>query len=149
MDLDEFNRKHGASEEDIHRSLVEYLDRATAGAALLFHPANGGKMPKGAAGKLKGMGLRQGVPDLFLAFPAAGKNGLFVELKTGSGRLRGKQVWWLYHLRQQGYGAVCCRGFEDARDRITSYFDGVYKESPLPTGRMESPDHVQSKDSHG
>jgi len=142
MDLEEFNTKFGASEEEVHKQLVEYLDHAVEEAALLFHPANGGLMPKGTAGKLKGMGLRQGVPDLLLALPKADKHGLFVELKTEEGRLRGKQVWWLYHLRRQGYGAICCRGFEDARTRITAYMGGNYSEHPLPTDRIKKPDHV-------
>jgi len=142
MDLDEFNSKFGASEEEVHKQLVEYLDHTLEEAALLFHPANGGLMPMGTAGKLKGMGLRQGVPDLLLGLPRAEKNGLFIELKTKKGRLRGKQVWWLYHLRQQGYGAVCCRGFEDAVERITAYVQGDYQQHPLPTKRIEEPDHI-------
>lgn len=142
MDVKDFNKKFGASEEQIHKQLVECLDHALDEAALLFHPANGGLMPMGTAGKLKGMGLRQGVPDLLLAIPRAGKHGLFVELKTQQGRLRGKQVWWLHNLRNEGYGAICCRGFEDARTRITAYLGGNYHEHPLPTGRIEKPDHV-------
>lgn len=142
MDFKEFNAKFGASEEQVHKQLVELLDQTVDEAALLFHPANGGLMPMGTAGKLKGMALRQGVPDLFAAIPKAGKNGLFVELKTTEGRLRGKQVWWLYHLRKEGYGAICCRGFKDARTRITAYLDGDYREQPLPTERIEKPDHV-------
>jgi hypothetical protein len=142
MDLEEFNATFGASEETVHKQLVTFLDQSGEDTALLFHPANGGLMPMGTAGKLKGMGMRQGVPDLFLAVPAAEKNGLFVELKTQEGRLRGKQVWWLYHLREEGYGALCCRGFEDAAERITAYLGGDYQEHALPTGRIETPDHV-------
>lgn len=142
MDLDTFNKKYGSDEESAHKALVEFLDRATDKARLLFHPANGGLMPKGTAGKLKGMGLRQGVPDLFLACPMDGKHGLFVELKSSTGRLRGKQVWWLYHLRKKGYGAICCRGFEDARDRVLEYVQGQYVENPLPTDRIKKPDHI-------
>lgn len=91
--------------------------------AMLFAVPNGGMRTKATAGKLRGEGVRAGVPDLMLAEPGAnGEHGLFIELK----RLRGGSVsdaqrMMLAKLRKAGYVAVVCRGWVEAARAIAAY----------------------------
>ena len=51
-------------EEDIHRQVAAWLDLCLAPEVVWFHPANGERRGKAAAGKLKAMGVKPGIPDL-------------------------------------------------------------------------------------
>lgn len=42
---------------------------------------NGGRRNKAEAAKLKAMGVRKGIPDLFLPIPRQGYHGLYIETK--------------------------------------------------------------------
>lgn len=88
---------------------------------LIFHIPNGGRRNKLEAAKLKREGVRAGVPDLFLPVARNGYNGLFIELKFGSNKATAKQREWITELNKQGYYAVVCNGFEEAKSVIEKY----------------------------
>ena len=68
------------------------------------------------------IGVRAGVPDLFLPIPMHGMHGLFVEMKKADGgRLSESQKRWLGWLGELGYEAVCCHGWLEAKDVIGRY----------------------------
>nr|DAW56637.1 MAG TPA: Nuclease [Bacteriophage sp.] len=90
---------------------------------LLFHIPNGGSRHPVEAANLKRQGVMAGVPDLFLPVPRADYHGLFIELKTGRGRLSEKQEAWLTALSQQGYAAMVCYGWECAAQEILKYLE--------------------------
>lgn len=92
---------------------------------LLFHIPNGGSRNKREAANLKRQGVKSGVPDLFLPVPRGGYHGLFIELKYGKNKPTDAQRKWAAALNEQGYMAVVCYGFEDARDTIEKYL-GIY-----------------------
>ena len=92
--------------------------------ALLLAIPNGGARHIAVAAKLKAEGVRAGVPDLFLPCPRRGFNGLWIELKTKTGRLSDSQKWWISELCKQGYFAVMCRGTEEAIEAIREYLAG-------------------------
>ena len=70
------------------------------------------------------LGVRSGVPDLMLPVPMDGKHGLFIELKRSSGgRLSESQKKWLGWLRELGYEAVCCCGWQEAKETIERYMN--------------------------
>ena len=90
--------------------------------ALLFHIPNGGSRGKAEAGRFRAMGVKAGVPDLFLPVPRGGYHGLFVEMKrTKGGRVSREQQAWLEALRFRGYAAAVCRGWEVAARVIEWY----------------------------
>ena len=89
---------------------------------MLFHIPNGGSRGKAEAGRFRAMGVRAGVPDLCLPVPRGGWHGLYIELKrTKGGRVSADQKAWLDALREQGYAAAVCHGWEDAARIILWY----------------------------
>ena len=86
---------------------------------------------------LKAEGMRVGCPDLFLAVPRGicsqlttssterllsyKTPGLFLEMKTATGRVSPEQE--VYHglLEKHGYRVAVCRSSEEAIQRITNY----------------------------
>lgn len=73
------------------------------------------------AKRLKREGVQPGFPDLFLAVPHKGYHGLFIEMKSMTGRASSLQKVWLSALEGQGYRAVICQGFEAAKKEIEEY----------------------------
>ena len=67
------------------------------------------------------MGVRSGVPDLFYPVPMKGYHGLFIEMKTKTGRLSAVQKRWLNALNEMGYLAVVAHGWEEAKCQIMDY----------------------------
>lgn len=98
---------------------------------LLFHIPNGSNKSKAQAGLFKAMGLKSGVPDLFLPVARGKFHGLFIEMKTNKGRPSKTQLEWLEALREQGYGAVACYGFENAIATIKVYLSGEEDEEDI------------------
>jgi len=92
--------------------------------SLLFHIPNGGKRNPREAARFKRMGVKPGVPDLFLPVARGGFHGLFVELKSKGGRLSEYQRQWLSKMSAEGYAACVCFGFDEARRDILNYLDG-------------------------
>lgn len=91
----------------------------------LFAIPNAGKRSIGAARYYQAEGLKAGVPDLFLAWPAAGYSGLFIEMKSVIGRTTDQQDIWLSRLSDAGYKAVMCRGADEAIAEIENYLVGL------------------------
>ena len=105
-------------------TLVQWFDAAYPQyAGRLFAIPNGGWRAKAQALKLQLEGVRAGVPDLFLPVATGGKHGLFIEMKRSKGgTVSPEQKDWLAHLKQQGYRAEVCKGFEAAKAVIQDYF---------------------------
>jgi hypothetical protein len=89
----------------------------------IFAIPNGGSRsgPREGA-RFKAEGVRPGVPDLMIAYPARGYHGLFIELKKRKGgRLTPAQNDWLTKLEDVGYFTKCCYGWDEARELIEWY----------------------------
>ena len=73
--------------------------------------------------KLKRMGMRKGIPDLFLAYPRVCYGGLYIEMKTPKGRLSKEQKEYSNILRNIGYKWVLCRSFDEFKKEIEKYLE--------------------------
>ena len=95
---------------------------------LLYHIPNGGKRDRREAAKLKQQGVRAGVPDLCLPVARSGYHGLYIELKVEKNKPTELQLEWLAALKQQGYAAVVCYGWQEAANIIENYLGGNFDE---------------------
>lgn len=95
---------------------------------LLFHIPNERKCSPQQGKILKLMGVKKGVPDLFLPVPIGKYSGLWIEMKTENGKPLEEQMWWQTELTKQGYMAVICYGWIMASRTITDYMEGKYAE---------------------
>ena len=98
------------------------MERKYPELRLLHSIPNGGYRPPKTAAILKATGVKAGVPDICLPVARGGYHGLYIELKRlNGGYLSSAQAIWLNNLAKQGYRAVCCKGFEAARDELLTY----------------------------
>lgn len=88
---------------------------------MMFAIPNGGLRNKITAANLKAEGVRAHVPDIFLPAPRGKWHGLFIEMKKVGGHLDPGQADYLQSLRQQGYGACFCIGWESAVRVLEQY----------------------------
>ena len=105
--------------EDVEQEAV--IDYCRLLSIPIIHIPNEGKRSKSYASKLKRMGLAKGFPDLFIPLAKKGAHGLFVELKVGNNKTTEEQREWLSLLRDNGYAAYVCRGFQSAKNCIDEY----------------------------
>lgn len=91
----------------------------------LFHIGNGGLRSKSEAVRLKRIGVKPGVSDLFLPAPVGKYHGLWVEMKRQKGgRLEPEQKDWLERMNRKGYLALRANGAEEACEIIYKYLSG-------------------------
>ncbi len=89
---------------------------------IIHHSPNGGKRNLMTAIKFKAMGTLAGFPDLFIAYPAKGYNGLFIEMKDGKkGVVSQAQKDVIANLKSYGYKAEVVRTFQDFVNIVSDY----------------------------
>lgn len=94
---------------------------------LMHHIPNGGYRKPSEASHLALEGVKSGVPDICLPVPASGLHGLYIEMKrVHGGTVSPQQKEWIHALREQGYAAEVCHGFDKAKDVIIRYLRGEY-----------------------
>lgn len=94
--------------------------------SLLFAIHNQGHGDKIRGAQAAAEGIKAGVPDICLPVPTitgptTWHGALFIELKRPKGSLQANQSDWIARLREQGYRAEICVGWEAARDVIIDY----------------------------
>ena len=72
---------------------------------------------------LKRQGVKRGVPDLCLPVPRGIYHGLYMEMKTETGKTSPEQDWWLTELAREGYAALICHGWENAKGALIWYLE--------------------------
>lgn len=113
------------TEEEHQIRLIQWSKTRPDVEPFLFHPANGGHRSIRTAVRLKASGVKPGVSDLMLAYPAHGYHGLWIELKRiGKSSISKEQKDWVNRMISVGYAAFFCFGWEDARDTILNYLNG-------------------------
>lgn len=86
---------------------------------LLYHIPNEGRRTNGAV--LKAAGMKPGVPDLCLPVARRGFNGLYIELKFGTGKTTKAQEAFMAQLRRENYKTAVAYGAAQARELIRHY----------------------------
>jgi hypothetical protein len=121
----EFVNNVTVKESDEQRTLFEWatlMEPRLPELRKLYAIPNGGLRNKAVAVRLAAEGVKRGVPDTCLPVARKGYHGLYIELKRRKGgRLEPEQKDWIDFLTEQGYKAVVCRGFDEARLVIEDY----------------------------
>lgn len=111
-------------EKKIQSDFFEWLCFYPCLRLVTFAIPNGGSRNRLEAKSLKAQGVTPGVPDIFMALPYNGFHGLFIELKSKTGRLSEHQKIWLNNLNDRAYRAVVCYSLDEAMDAVTEYLGG-------------------------
>lgn len=96
---------------------------------LLHHVPNGGRRDKIEAKHLKQQGVKPGVPDLCLPVARGKYHGLYIEMKTETGRPTDEQKWWGEQLLEQGYMWEICHGWQSAV-RVLEWYLTLAEDAP-------------------
>jgi len=126
-------------ESQMQRNLIRWWSIACRGFGIhewmLFSIPNGGGGGEKRGYWLKLEGCRSGAPDLVLSVPrrkswsenptkcppTPEEHGLFIELKTPTGRLSPEQKIYHEQLSRNGYRVAVCRSLDEAVKTITEY----------------------------
>ena len=101
---------------------------------------NGGSRNEREAANLKAEGVRAGVPDVFLSYPSKDFHGLYIEHKTGKGklskdkpiyikntkivrRIREGQETWFDRLQKSGYRCEVSRSIDQSVGLFKDYLN--------------------------
>ena len=106
------------NEYAIHRAVVQHLFHRAAPGVFWSHVPSGEKRPKGVGGKLVGLGLKPGIPDLFLVI---GGRAHFLELKRVGGRLSTNQQKTQAHLQEAGAVVHTVFGLDAALEKLEGW----------------------------
>ncbi len=110
------------TEARLQQNCLMHLNRHHREQERWFHAIpNGEKRDPITAARLKATGVKRGVADTFLPEPRGIYHGLYVELKTPTGRLSDKQKEFIAAMRQRGYCVVVLDNLEAFQSLITDY----------------------------
>lgn len=82
------------------------------------HLANGARSYK----RLESEGLKKGVLDVNIDYPAGRYHGLRLELKIKPNKVTKEQIEWIDRHRGNGYAAFVCWSGEEAYNTVKAYF---------------------------
>lgn len=84
---------------------------------------NGGQRTKAEALRLVMEGVKAGVSDICLPISNSDYSGLYIEMKGMKGKVSEKQSEFLQHVLSQGFDAVVCYSYREARKVIEMYME--------------------------
>lgn len=125
----EFDKICKGSEDSEQMALMGWAARAIFHGkfpelVMLHHVPNGGERNVVIATKLKAMGAKAGVPDLFLDVPRHGLHGLRIEMKRADGGTASKeQLVWRDRYYAQGFGWALAHGWKEARAILIQWLE--------------------------
>ena len=100
---------------------AKWQERKYPALKLMHHIPNGGGRSKAEAGIFKAMGVKNGVPDVFLPAPRGIYHGLYIEFKSRVGKPSIEQIRILESLREAGYFACVCDTLDSAIKMTEKY----------------------------
>lgn len=117
---DNSNPSSNPSEAHEQKQLIQWC-RTDPRFQYLFHVPNESVGGPGWLTRNRQMGVKAGVPDLIYPVPMQGYHGLFIEMKTKTGRLSAEQKRWITALETFGYKVVVAHGWEQAKEALQDY----------------------------
>lgn len=122
-------------EQEIQRSIVQYLELALRPGVRFWHTPNGGARSAVEAAILKGLGVKAGVPDLVLAWSERRRfvdeppvsRVAFIEVKADKGALTAEQRDFRDWCLDNAVPWVVVRSLDDAIQVVKGW--GLTKET--------------------
>lgn len=107
------------TEKEEQAAFVHWLQLAKI---VFYAIPNGEKRDLITAVQLKRQGVKAGVPDLCIPLARKGHHGLYIELKRVSGGVvSAEQEKWIDLLTKNGYKALVCLGWIQAKEAVEDY----------------------------
>jgi hypothetical protein len=123
-------KKYVGTEDNFQKAVARYLD--TLGA-FWFHCPNGGSRNAIEASKLKGMGVKAGIPDCLILDQQKGYSGLAIELKVGYNKPSDQQLSIFDKLVAANWLVLVSWSLDEVITIIDYYYDnksaGILGES--------------------
>lgn len=105
-------------EEQLHRAVAVYLNMVLPHDSVWFHIPLGGKRSKAEGGIFKAMGVKAGVPDIYILHRG---RSYFIELKP-KGRYASKvQKDMMDNLGRAGAGVALCRSLDEVTSDLSAW----------------------------
>jgi hypothetical protein len=105
-------------EQRLQIAVAQFLEIALPHDAVWFHVPNGGKRTPVEGGIFKAMGVKAGVPDLWIFY----RNKTFaIELKAKRGRHSNEQIFMQVRLERAGVLFAESRSLEDVIARLSAW----------------------------
>ena len=120
IDLSGPFKKYVGKEDDFQKSVAKYLDNIQA---TWFHCPNGGSRNAIEASKLKGMGVKPGVPDCLILDQLKGFSGLAIELKVGYNKPSEQQLLFLDKLVAQNWLVIVSWSLDEVITVLDWYYN--------------------------
>ena len=113
---------YSVSEHDAQVALFEWAAHVPE-LEWMFAIPNGTRTSMDIARRMKAEGVKKGVSDICLPLPRGGSHGLYIEMKSDTGSASPEQKAFITAMREAGYSAYICKGFDAARAVILQYLD--------------------------
>ena len=97
-------------EERLQNAVVQYFAIALPENCEFWHTPNGGKRSPSEGARFKRMGVKAGIPDMFLLHDG---QLCAIEIKTKGGRVEASQKAMHIRLEELGCSVAVCRSIED------------------------------------
>ena len=108
--------------EDIEQiKLFDWIRNSGDLSKYCIHIANERRTSVQHARKLKRMGVKKGVADVFVAIGRRGYYGMWIELKVGKNTLSESQENFMHDMTHQNFFCVESHSYEEARTAIETY----------------------------
>lgn len=120
-------RSEGPSEHQIQKAVFQWL-RTVHPKVVAYAIPNAARRSAAQAAYLKAEGLRAGMPDIVIAKACGGFHGLYIELKTKTGRLSDVQKETLFDLAREKYACAVSRSVDETIELITTYLEGRWND---------------------
>lgn len=116
-------KSQAVSESTLQIQCVRWFDiQYPFWSKYLFHIRNGGSIKSAREGmKFKRMGVRKGIPDLFLSIPHIDWHGFYIELKKKGGKPSLEQVENGKAFEDLGYKFLIIDDIEVFIDEVNEY----------------------------
>lgn len=88
-----------------------------------MHIGNERKASYYAGYMMKRMGVLKGASDLFIAWPSGSYHGLFIEVKSKTGKPTPAQNEFIERMLKKGYHACVCYGADEIMNTIIWYLN--------------------------